>query len=85
MKPNQFKVAMTIIYVALNVINARLLTLLSMSGAFFLFCWSAQSPEPLRLASAVLFSVICFLPTFALHRKEQTHESNDLDAGSPAE
>jgi hypothetical protein len=61
---------------AMDVLSARVLTLLCMTMMFALTAWTLYNPDYLRIVATAVFGLVCFLPIIALERRQQGDSSN---------
>lgn len=59
-----------VITLAIDVLSARLLTLLCMTMMFALTAWTLYQPDYLRIVATAVFGLVCFLPIIALERRQ---------------
>lgn len=64
-------VALRVLNLGLGVLNLRLLTSLAMLLTAGLFAWVMWEPDYIRLAAAIAFGLIVFLPARSLERSPE--------------
>lgn len=63
-------VMQAVMTLAIDVLSARLLTMLCMTMMFSLTAWTLYSPDYLRIVATAVFGLVCFLPIIALERRQ---------------
>lgn len=68
-KEASLEAALATVNAAFSILGSRALVILAALGAFALFGWSAIDPSGWRLASAIAFTCIVFLPALYIDRR----------------
>jgi hypothetical protein len=52
----------TVLALALSLLSARVIMILSLLGGFSLFAWAVYEPDALRILAASLYAVLVHMP-----------------------
>lgn len=68
-KEQELKAAMAVVRTAFAILGSRALVILAALGSFVAFGWASWEPSGWRVAAAVLFTVLVFLPALWIDRR----------------
>ena len=79
MKPSEIQALVQFAQLGLRIVSERMLTIMGMAICAGLFAWVLYAPDLTRLAGAVLFAVIVYLPLVRMEqaKKQQPPQGDD--------